>query len=47
MINKYSDFKDLKFEKFFTGEVIAKGNLILFFPKKTKFNCQNHYLEFY
>ena len=35
MINKYSDFKDLKFEKFFTGEVIGKGNLILFFPKKT------------
>ena len=34
MINKYSDFKDLEFEKFFTGEVVAKGNLILFFPKK-------------
>ena len=35
MINKYSNFKDLNFQKFFTGEVIAKGNLILFFPKKS------------
>ena len=34
MINKNSNFKELKFEKFFNGEVIAKGNLIQFFPKK-------------
>ena len=43
MINKYSDFKDLNFQKFFTGEVIAKGNLILFFPKKT---VKNLYVVF-
>ncbi len=35
MINKYSNFKNLKFEEFFSGKVIAKGNLIVFYPKKT------------
>ena len=35
MSNNYSDFKNLNFEKFFNGEVIAKGNLLLFYPKKT------------
>ena len=34
MSNKYSNFKNLNFEKFFSGKVIAKGNLIVFFPKK-------------
>ena len=43
MIKKHSNFKDLNFENFFTGEVIAKGNLILFFPKKS---VKNLYVVF-
>ena len=35
MKKKYINFKNLEFEKFFTGEVIAKGNLIIFYPKTT------------
>lgn len=33
MKEKNNNFQNLEFEKFFTGEVIAKGNLILFYPK--------------
>ena len=43
MINKFGNFKDLKFEKFFEGEVIAKGNLIVFYPNKT---IKNLYVVF-
>ena len=35
MKEKFNNFKNLEFEKFFTGEVIAKGNLILYYPKTT------------
>ena len=34
MNKNHSNFKNLVFEKFFEGEVIAKGHLILFYPKK-------------
>ena len=40
MKKKYNNFKNLEFEKFFTGEVIAKGNLIIFYPKTTIKNLQ-------
>ena len=43
MTNKNNTFKDLNFENFFNGEVIAKGNLILFLPKKT---IKNLYVVF-
>ena len=43
MINKYNNFKNLNFEKFFEGEVVAKGHLILIFPKK---NIKNLYIVF-
>ena len=43
MINKLGSFKDLKFEKFFEGEVIAKGSLIVFYPNKT---IKNLYVVF-
>ena len=37
MSNKFTNFRILKFENFFQGKVIAKGNLMQFFPrKKTK-----------
>ena len=35
MKEKNNNFQNLEFEKFFDGEVIAKGNLILFYPKTT------------
>ncbi len=31
----HNNFYNLNFEKFFTGEVIAKGNLVIFYPKTT------------
>ena len=34
MTKEYIRFKDLNFEKFFSGEVAAKGNLIVNYPKK-------------
>ena len=43
MKEKNNNFKNLEFEKFFTGEVIAKGNLILFYPKTT---IKNLYVVF-
>ena len=35
MINKKNKLLDFKFEDFFSGEVIAKGNLMLRYPKKS------------
>ena len=35
MINKKNKLLNLKFEDFFNGEVIAKGNLMLRYPKKS------------
>ena len=40
MKKKYNNFKNLEFENSLLGEVIAKGNLIIFYPKTTIKNLQ-------